>query len=186
MKPSMKRIDGNIGPNDIEFYKRIINRIRPSLIVEIGVASGFSSIVALKAMEPWGGRLASYDIAKKCYYNPNLPVGFLVAEDYPQGLDRWELHTGKTSCEAGQEHKGVELAFIDGDHRHPFPTEDVERMIPAMAPGAWFVLHDISHGRVKRGCADGAVKLYDGWKGEKYRLEIGTDNIGAIRLPNNA
>lgn len=178
----MKRVDGNIGPNDIEFYTAILREHRPALVIEIGVASGFSSIVALKAMAEWGGKLASYDLATHCYYNPKLPVGFLVAEEYPEGLPRWELHTGQTAWNAGLNHSGCTVAFIDGEHRHPYPTQDVDFLRPAMAPRAWLVLHDISHGRVARGCADGAVKLYDGWKGEKFRLNKGTDNIGAIRL----
>jgi cephalosporin hydroxylase len=175
------RVGGCIKKEDAWYYTGLLKRLRPGLVIEIGVAAGFSSVVALRAMADWGGRLASYDTSESCYYDKNLPVGFYVTQAYPEGLPRWELHTGKDATDAAKAHSGVTLAFIDGDHRHPQPTADLEALKPAMAPDSWFVLHDINLPSVIDGGPDGAARLFHEWKGEKIRIGRGRDNIGAIR-----
>jgi cephalosporin hydroxylase len=175
------RVGGCIKKEDAWYYAGLLKQLRPQLVIEIGVAAGFSSVIALRAMAEWGGRLASYDISESCYYDPNLPVGFYVAQAYPEGLPRWELHTGKDATDAAKSHSGVTVAFIDGDHRHPQPTADLEALKPAMASDSWFVLHDINLPSVLDGGPDGAARLFHDWKGDKVRIGRGRDNIGAIR-----
>jgi hypothetical protein len=82
------------------------------------------------------------------------------------------------------------LAFIDADHRHPWPLLDVLRLAPFVQSGGWIVLHDIqlgSYGKAEfaagrtteAGMPYGAEWLFERWPFRKIR----SFHIGAIELP---
>jgi hypothetical protein len=82
------------------------------------------------------------------------------------------------------------LAFIDADHRHPWPLLDVLRLAPYIESGGWILLHDIqlgTHGQAERdagkplegGTPFGAEWLFERWPFRKIR----SFHIGAIELP---
>lgn len=180
-------VTGHISPEDADFLHRIVTELRPNVLIEIGVASGCSSAVILHAMHGIGrGRLVSYDIATRCYFDERHMVGAAVAEMKTPGMDRWQLHCGK-ALDAARVFDGqdVPLAFIDANHAHPWPTLDALALLPAMAPDGWYVLHDINLPQIYKtgGFRQyGAQFLHDGWPGEKRRSGGTQDNIGAIRL----
>jgi hypothetical protein len=131
--------------------------------------------------------LDSYDISSHCYFDPSYPVGSAVAEMGVPNRQSWTLHQG-SAIDAARTSlgTGVELVFIDADHMHPCPTIDALVLLPALASGAWLVLHDINLPNIPGGRDFphyGALSLYDGWEYEKRRVGGELDNIGAIRLP---
>jgi hypothetical protein len=82
------------------------------------------------------------------------------------------------------------LAFIDADHRHPWPLLDVLRLAPYVQNCGWIVLHDIqlgTHGKAERATGKpldastpyGAEWLFERWPFRKIR----SFHIGAIELP---
>ena len=82
------------------------------------------------------------------------------------------------------------LAFIDADHRHPWPLLDVLRLAPCIQSGGWILLHDIqlgTYGKAERdagkelegGTPYGAEWLFERWPFRKIR----SFHIGAIELP---
>ncbi|MDP9099851.1 MAG: class I SAM-dependent methyltransferase, partial [Verrucomicrobiota bacterium] len=102
------------------------------------------------------------------------------------------VHTGRESdivCELGARDE-FGLAFIDADHRHPWPLLDLLRLAPSIASGGWILLHDIqlgTYGQAERdagktlegGTPYGAEWLFERWPFRKIR----SFHIGAIELP---
>lgn len=193
---------GCISFHDAMFLYDAVRGVRPRRVLEIGVAAGGSSAVMLKALGDAGaGELESFELHPFCYFDRAKPVGCLAREMVPELVGRWKLNVRATAKEAGIKFAGqkIELAFIDADHRHPAPTADLLWLMPALAPGAWVVLHDIdlpgvaaAHEKRTGERVDwnqrGAMELFCGWPFEKVRGgtvggEIGATNIGAIRIP---
>ncbi len=174
---------GHISLKDAGFLFEMVREIDPLEIIEIGVASGCSSAVLLRALDSLGGerRLHSFDIADCCYFATERAVGDAVAELAPDYSRNWRLHTGEGATHAAQRLAGrsIPLVFIDADHRHPYPTLDLLGVLPAVSENAWVILHDIA--LEEKWQVFGPKYLYSGWTGEKRTPYAGC-NIGAIRL----
>jgi len=197
---------GCISMHDAMFLYDLVRGIRPTgRVIEVGVASGASTVLLLGAMADAGlggeGALQSFELHPFCYFDRTKPVGCLVGEQVPELAGFWKLHVRKTAREAGRTFRKekVSLAFIDADHRHPAPTADLLWLLPSLAPGAWVALHDVDLPNValaheKRTGEKvtwherGAKELFDGWPFEKIRggtvgEQCGGTNIGAICVP---
>lgn len=186
---------GHICLEDGLFLSDFIAKGLKTPVIEIGVASGWSSAVLLHCLrcnppelldERW---LHSYDVGQWCYFDPNRRVGAAVEEVIPEQAHRWKLHVGN-AIDAGLHLRGedVEVAFIDADHRHPWPTLDLIALLPALAPGAWVALHDINLPEIttrEDWKTYGPKHLFERWPWEK-RLSDGVQrNTGAVKVPED-
>lgn len=198
---------GAIGLLDAMFLWDMVACVRPRRMVEVGVASGTSTAVLLRAIDALGEgvvdaagepRLSSYELHPFCYFDRSRPVGSAVAEMAPALAHGLSLRTGRTAGDAGRDlaPASIDLAFVDADHRHPCPTADVLALAPAMRRGAWIILHDIdlpaaaaryerAHGTTVDWHQAGAQILFDRWPFERLRGVGEAGNIGAIRLPDD-
>ena len=186
-------VSGHISLEDAGFLEEMINNGVTKPVIEIGVASGWSSAALLhllrrkpptSAPEIW---LNSYDIGEWCYFDNSRRVGAAVAEIVPELAHRWKLHLGN-AMDAGNQFRGLEadLAFIDADHRHPWATFDLLAVLPALAPNAWVALHDINlpvFATNPEWLVFGPKHLYDLWPWEKRSVNGSLNNIGAVRVP---
>lgn len=174
---------GHISLKDAIFLDDMVREIDPLEIIEIGVASGCSSAVLLRALDSLEGerRLHSFDIADCCYFAKDRAVGAAVDELAADYTRHWRLHTGGGATDAARLLAGhsIPLIFIDADHRHPYPTLDLLGVLPAVSENAWVILHDIT--LEEKWQVFGPKYLYAGWTGEKRTPYAGC-NIGAIRL----
>lgn len=179
---------GHISLEDAIFLDRIVLEKNPQEVIEVGVASGCSSAVLLRALAELGGSrtLHSFDLVDYCYFDPDRPVGAAVDELAPQFRKSWALHAGCTAIEAGAGLNGhnIKLAFIDADHRHPWATLDLWALLPALAADGWIALHDVTLARNTEWKVYGPEILFESWPGEKIKLTE-LSNIGAIRLPGD-
>ena len=205
-------VSGQISIHDAMFLYDIVRGVRPRRIIEIGTASGASAAVLLRAMADIGRCFAdefgepvvhTFDLHPFCWFDRARPVGSAAAEMAPQLAPGLRIHAHATSADAGRLFRGldVELAFIDADHRHPGPVADLLLLLPALARGAWVVLHDIAlpeiadreearTGRPFEGRYHGAAHLFNAWPWERVAgggsdARFGARNIGAIRLPGD-
>ncbi len=182
---------GTITNEDARFLHDLVVELRPPVVVELGVASGCSSVVLLEALarvrqhaapeEVW---LHSFDVMDRCYFDPSRPVGAAVAQLTPRLLGHWRLTIGD-ALRARHQLAGMaaQMAFIDANHLHPWPAADLLALMPVLAPGAWVALHDIRLPLLglPKSNGHGPMHLFENWPGEKR--SGGTDhNIGAIRL----
>jgi predicted O-methyltransferase YrrM len=197
---------GYVNYRDAQFLWDLVEAVRPDTIAEIGTASGVSTGLLAAAADYFGGTakprgtVHSFDIAERCYFDQSRMVGAAALEALPHLREAIRLNPCRTAIDAARSFGvgEVDLAFIDGDHRHPTPTLDLLALLHALRPGAWVVLHDIELTEVAkvsraRGVLDwdvvtGAETLFHRWPFQKTQPcfpEAWANNIGAIKLPMN-
>ena len=188
---------GNVSVADAKFLHEMVLRISPSLVVELGVASGTSTSVILHALNRVQGELRdrlyvySFDPLRQCYFDASRRVGSAVFEMAPELRSSVLFALGQTGADLRKyfDEPVLQLAFIDADHRHPHPCNDLLWLLPVLAPRAWVALHDIRLARitdVKEWKTHGPEYLFDGWPYERIIADPddGPQNIGAIRMPD--
>lgn len=141
--------------------------IRPVAMIEIGVASGFSSACILQTAKKLGllsdqKYLFSFDLVAKTA--AGLKIGSFAQGQFPQLIDHWQLNTGITSLDlirSDQQYipdfvkAGPTIGFIDGAHSHPWPLADVIAMRNLLPKGSWLILQDAQ--MMERWIADAVI-----------------------------
>ena len=191
------RYPGGIGSRDYFFLTCLVSILAPPRVIEIGTLTGFSTAIIAAAIHRQHGPQQGFtvdtiDSHTHCIIDESRPVGFEIPDLIPDLVSTVGIHTGRESdlvreiADAGE----FGLAFIDADHRHPWPLLDVLRLAPYLHSGAWIVLHDIqlgTYGEIERAAGKqlesdtpyGAEWLFDRWPFRKIR----SFHIGAIELP---
>lgn len=202
------RHPGGIGSRDYFFLTALVSILAPRRVIEIGTLTGFSAAIIAAAIHrqhgsaPTGAGAPSsrdrttvetIDAHTHCGIDQSRPIGFEIPELIPDLVHTVRVHTGRHSDFvreiAARDEFG--LAFIDADHRHPWPLLDLLRLAPYVEGGGWILLHDIqlgTYGRDQRvasqavegGMPYGAEWLFDRWPFRKIR----SFHIGAIELPS--
>ena len=191
------RHPGGIGSRDYFFLTALVSILAPRRVIEIGTLTGFSAaIIAAAIHRQHGGAdpvaVETIDAHTHCSIDETRPIGFEIPELIPDLVSTVRVHTGRDSDFvrelAARDEFG--LAFIDADHRHPWPLLDVLRLAPYVKGGGWILLHDIQLGTfgqeqraagqsLEGGTPYGAEWLFDRWPFRKIR----SFHIGAIELP---
>jgi predicted O-methyltransferase YrrM len=208
------RYPGGISSRDYFFLTALVSIIAPRRVVEIGTLTGFSAAIIAAAIhrqhptpvipsEVEGPRGRSRDPASPitietidaltyCLIDETKEVGFEIPNLIPDLASTVRIHTGHESDYvrelAARDELG--LAFIDADHRHPWPLLDVLRLAPYLRGGGWIVLHDIQLGTYGKEMQKagkpfesttpfGAEWLFERWPFRKIR----SLHIGAIEIP---
>jgi predicted O-methyltransferase YrrM len=192
------RYPGGIGSRDYFFLTALVSILAPRRVVEIGTLTGFSAaIIAAAIHRQHGSRsgiaVETIDARTHCSIDERRLIGFEIPELIPDLASTVRVHTGRESDFVRE--LGVRdefgLAFIDADHRHPWPLLDVLRLAPYVQSGGWILLHDIQLGTYGReaeeagqnlegGTPYGAEWLFERWPFRKIR----SFHIGAIELPS--
>ena len=142
--------------------------LKPKIMCEVGVASGFSSVLMLEGVLQQGGQttLYAYDVIDHLYYDETRKVGCFLHDVAPQLEKYYRLHTGSYAAEFTDECKsGLGLAYIDAEHMHPWAALDVLVLLPAMEKGGYILLDAVSN---YRGYTQGPLYLFHYWKGYKF------------------
>ncbi len=200
-------VKGYVNYRDAQFLWDLVEAVRPDTIAEVGTASGVSTGLLAAASDYFGGTtrprgtVHSFDIADRCYFDHSRPVGSAALEALPHLRDMIELNPCRTAIDAARRFGvgEIDMAFIDGDHRHPTPTLDLLALLYALRPGAWVVLHDIeltevakvsrANGKLDWDVVTGAESLFHRWPFQKIQPQhpdAWANNIGAIKLPMNS
>lgn len=118
---------------------------RPAVVVETGVAMGFSTAVILAAMaENDEGSLHSIDL-------PPLQVqaDAFVGEAVPHELrDRWALHVGPSRVLLPgllRELAPIDLFVHDSDHSYAGQSEEYHRAWPSLRVGGCLISDDVAN-----------------------------------------
>jgi predicted O-methyltransferase YrrM len=191
------RYPGGIGSRDYFFLTALVSILAPRRAVEIGTLTGFSAAIIAAAIHRQHGHrsgiaVETIDVRSRCSIDETRPIGFEIPELIPDLASTVRVHTERESDIAGELGARDEfgLAFIDADHRHPWPLLDVLRLAPYVQDGGWILLHDIQLGTygakaqeagqtLEGGTPYGAEWLFDRWPFRKIR----SFHIGAIELP---
>lgn len=177
---------------DIEqltFAAAAIDRYKPKRIVEIGVASGWTSAFLLKMAQKHhpDAELHGIDIAEKVYFDETKTVGSALLETFPELAPFYKLHLGYSALDAGElleDGFRADMVFIDGNHAHPWPTVDLLCMLPFIDHSIPVILHDLEYFAPG---GQGARYLFDAWAHHKdQNLDGGKPlNIGIIELSDD-
>jgi len=192
------RYPGGIGSRDYFFLTALVSILAPRRVIEIGTLTGFSAAIIAAAIHRQHGdgggiSVETIDARTHCSIDETRPIGFEIPELIPDLASTVRVHTERESNfvrELGARDE-FGLAFIDADHRHPWPLLDVLRLAPYVQGGGWILLHDIqlgTHGAkaeeagqpLEGGTPYGAEWLFDRWPFRKIR----SFHIGAIELPS--
>ena len=183
------------------FIGAFMAAFRPAAMIEIGVASGYSSALILSLAKALGLLadgiyLHSFDLMET--HANGCITGSLLREQFPEHVAHWSLTTQATTATldaaalAAKLPDGTALAFIDGGHNHPWPVVDLTflRRIPQCE---WALLQDVQ--MMERWVADAVIYgapvpapirgvqiAANHWPGEKI---VGLDmcyNMAAVNL----
>lgn len=103
-----------------------VRMLRAPLMAETGVGPGSTSTAILDASEDFRGRLFSFDLGQKYGEDEEMPVGFLVPDQY---RERWSLVIGntKTTLESKMSYFGpFDVFFHDSTHTYEHITWELE------------------------------------------------------------
>jgi len=186
-------VTGSIGAGDALFLFEMIHAKAPQRVLELGVGAGGSSASLLYALDTLpevdGGRvLLSADTLDRCYFDNRYQTGEAARVMYPAARSRWDLRLGSDVVALRKQlaPAGIDLAFIDALHVHPWPLLDLLHVTELMKPGAWIVLHDIELPNLSPECKErGVLNLFEYWPGNKIHGVGESFNIGAVQLPDD-
>ena len=191
--------DGPITAGDAAAIAVAMEHVRPVQMIEIGVASGWSSHFILSYAQvanllSEGPFLHSFDILRENHQGDQ--IGRYVHMHRPDLIPYWSLNTEVTSATLLSGGKSVHyrtdgpiLAFIDAGHEHPWPFLDLLYAYKALPKGSWVVVQDVQ--MMERWIAD--CILYDvpsptAVRGVNYAVSHwpGTKIIGSDMAYNSA
>ena len=110
----------------------IASAMKAEKIAETGVGPGTTSTAFLKATEPFGGKLFSFDLGKKYGNSDEKPVGFVVPESLHS---RWILTLGNSrdTLKPGLEKHGpFDIFMHDSEHTYEHVTFELSTALPFM------------------------------------------------------
>jgi predicted O-methyltransferase YrrM len=191
--PLVRDVTGYVPPNDARFLLSLIEHAAPRHILELGVASGTTSLMMLKYLEAVASpaTLTSVDVLEHYFDDRSRRVGFLVFDNVTPLPSRWRLlapfaavdFTDATALNGEDQAQRYDFVFIDAHHGHPWPTLDALCLLPFIAPGTWVALHDISLSLMDaKYNTRGPQFLIQQWPGDTCISDAAIPNIGAIRL----
>ena len=176
-----------------QFINGIIRKNKLKNCLEIGVASGGSSVLILNSIKDIKNSiLVSLDLNKNVYNDKNKLTGYRVNEYFPELAKNWKLYTGD------QAHKFLvklnikfDFLFLDSAHISPGEMLNFIEALPFLNNNAIVIMHDLlwHFAYVKRtkfypSCINLISTIY----GDKIFLSQPgktISNIGAIFLHSN-
>ena len=182
---------GSISVEEAMFlYSGIADR-KPNRFLEIGTASGLSTgLIALfldQTNPKNSAEITTIDFETTFWVDRTKETGYLANEIY-QG-NRVSINTirGRNSLFIDERlnRKPYDMAFIDANHQHPWPTLDMIALVPAMATGGLVYHHDLALYKLKNHSHGiGPKYLYDQIPSNyTYVMTRGKRNMFYLNLP---
>lgn len=188
-----KWVKRQISDEEARLLSKEIQKSGAVTALEIGCASGFSSAIIYEQLiqnSPDQGRLYGFDVSENCYYDKSHKTGDALWEIHGKSA-RVKYQTGLTSARINGIDPGdlsinkCDFAFIDANHRTPWPAFDMMSLARFLEPHAVIAIHDVDvifHAQF-RDC-NGSRDLFRAWLGEKWRYKS-APNIAFMRRGND-
>lgn len=154
---------GSVTPAEALFISERIVRARPSSFLEIGSASGLSGGLICRFLAEAGARrFESWDLSERFFHEPSKRSGFLIGE-IAAGLPlEIGLRHGVTSLDLHASGRRFDMAFVDANHRHPWPLIDTVALFEVLEGPRVAIHHDLRlHIHQDRPAGIGPKFLYD-------------------------
>jgi len=128
----------------IDFYYSLIRHIKPKLVLETGVAYGFSSMIILSALyKNATGMLISVDYPLDDIMKRQKIPGWLVPDEYRA---RWKLFIGKSEYYLPKilgKYSSVDIFIHDSLHEYDHMIWEYETVWPKLSPGGILLSDDV-------------------------------------------
>ena len=135
---------GTTTPDELEYIQSLIVKHRPKRVIEIGTASGVTTgFIAQFLSENGGTSVTTIDLAETFFAEPTKPVGYLANQIYSGSDVTIEMFTKKTSLDLASLGGPWDMAFIDANHQHPWPTIDTLAVAPFLSGPRIVIHHDL-------------------------------------------
>ncbi len=181
-------VDGNISEPDQPLLIGLTKLLKPKKVVEIGVASGWSGCLFVDTLiqNSLPAEYIGIDLSPRYYLDTSKETGAAITELFPDTAINKKMLFGQSAIDCLEAIGGdIDLAFIDGDHRHPFAILDLLSLLPSLNPCSYVLLHDINlstferHKQLNRG----PKYLFECWPYEKIHSSQYLPMIGAVKIP---
>jgi hypothetical protein len=183
---------------DHNFILGLLAESKPKKILEIGVCSGGTTNLLLKAL-PLDATLYSVDIAKQYPRDPSKNTGYVAARDYnPAVQAQWITYFGYDISYCIEEiGSGIDFTIIDTTHVLPGEILSFLAVLPFLKEESFLVLHDISNHMLHK-LANDSPESYNKneyctsllfssiFSNRKYMSEACIPNCGAVHINRNA
>lgn len=181
-------VAGNISVFDQPLLMGLTKILQPKKVVEIGVASGWSGCLFIDALSRLGqgGQYIGIDFSEKYYLDASRKTGSAIGDLFPDPPLEVSLLLGSMAVDVVDTiGPGVDLAFIDGNHLHPWAILDLMSLLPILKPTSYVLLHDISLSTFERHrhTNRGPKYLFECWPYSKVNSSQDPTMIGAIQMP---
>ena len=135
---------GSIVPSELEAVQALIAQHRPADLIEIGTASGLSAGFFARFMDENGGQsLTTIDYSDQFFGQPDTACGFQIHQIYTGQAITIKQHVLKTSLDLGALGQTWQMAFVDGNHDHPWPLLDSLALWPLLDGDRIAIYHDL-------------------------------------------
>ena len=138
---------GSISANEANYIQMGVSQYKPRRFIEIGTASGLSAgFIGLFMHENGGGELVTIDLDETFWVDRSKETGFLARDICPHDSVDFRFLRGQNSLciEGCLSEQKFDMAFVDANHQHPWPTLDMICLLPAMVDGALIYHHDLA------------------------------------------
>lgn len=135
---------GTTTPEELDYIQRLIAQHRPKRVVEIGTASGMTTGFMAHFMAENGGEsITSIDLSAKFFGDADKPVGYLASKVYPDTQIDMQILPRTSALDFARLGGPWDLAFIDANHQHPWPTVDTLALAPHLRGPKIVIHHDL-------------------------------------------
>lgn len=174
----------SISLGEARFINGLIAFFRPKHFLEIGMASGFSTGIIARGLEANGGRsLLSIDHDDTFFADTKKRNGFIFDEIYNGDVLKVELKKFTISPDLRKTGKRFDMAFVDANHQHPWPTIDMMCVWPFMTGKRIMIHHDLRLFRHQKSAylGIGPKFLYDQFPGNR-KINSASNNGNTFAL----
>jgi hypothetical protein len=135
---------GTTTVDELAYIQRLIQKHRPKRFIEIGTASGLTTGFIARFMAENGGQsVTSIDLAQTFFGARDKPVGYLARQIHDGDTIDISVHAGLGALDLDRLKGGWDMAFIDANHQHPWPTIDTLAVAPHLTGPRIVIHHDL-------------------------------------------
>jgi len=154
---------GSVSPGDIYILQSLIAHYKPTSFLEIGMASGLSAgFISLFLDDVGGERLVTIDHDNTFFGDPSKPNGFIVETIYRGNAVEISKLPFTLSVDLPSLQYKYEMAFIDANHQHPWPTIDLLMAYTKLTGNKIVIFDDLDlYRKQSKGIGIGPKIIYD-------------------------
>ena len=174
---------GSVTVEEAGFILDAVKAHRPARFVEIGTASGLSGALIRRMLAANGGAaFETHDVCPRFFGDPSRETGFLLHEIGGAETVALSVRIGRGAMHLAEGGRQFDMAFIDANHRHPWPLIDTLFVSEVLEGPRIAIHHDLLlHRLTARPWGIGPKYLFDQVP-EAHRRAGGGGNIFAIDL----